>query len=556
MRFYTSFAMSAVLAVAAAAPGRADEASFKSTRAPVPAFECQAHVGYDRDLTLPGYLLPTSAGPKTCIPFTSARSQPPAGYVGDYYVDEFTDEKLRARWEACKKDKECHDRVFDQLMARHPPAKEYTLTDVHGRYMLGKVDEKGGETDLSLIRRPGFFAREPYREPIAAEDAQTSIVEFTVPAEAYERLHMKDAPAEIRIRGWYIQGAGVDDGHGGKKRALIILSGGGGDHVVGIDDPSSVSYAIDPKTGNTIPDNNWPNAVTGSQGMRTWREMYHALHEAGIDLLALDRRGTGLSGGYSDTNTVQQGRDLLTVVESLRTGKGMRAYSPSAGTKTGIEAAKLARAGNPTDALPVFFMGSSRGTMSGGWAMTQNFDKDCSYDLPKITCAPARHDPAVKGAIMLADYSSGVGYLPAETSPFDDSRGPGKDRGLFIGGTEIEHNLVFFPSSAILAGLPHWPSAFFARGLWCYADSLEGAMDSYSRVNGPKDLVVVRAPHPYETWPAEEKARVQERIVAYVTAVVTGQSSVPGRRLWSTMKELVATAGDVWEPSTHPTTQP
>ena len=560
MRLTTSFAIAAALAATAPvaaqnAPTAPVAAQRQAPTLSIPAFECQARVGYDRDLTLPGYLLPTSAGAKTCIPFTSALFHPPAGYVGDYYVDEFTDEKLRAAWENCKKDKPCYDRVFDQVMKRHPPNKEHDLKDAHGRYLLGKVDEKGGDTDLSLIRRPGFFARAPYNEPIAADDAQTSIVEFTVPPEAYERLHM-NATADIKVRGWYIQGTGVDDGHGGKKRELVILSGGGGDRVAAIDDPSDLAYVVDPKTGDTIPDDNWPNATTGAKGMMAWRQMYHALHEAGVDLLALDRRGIGISGGYSDTNTLQQGRDLISIVESLKSGKGMRAFSPAAGTKTGLEAAKLVRAGDPADQLPVFLMGSSRGSMASGAAMTLNFDKECSYDLPKITCGPARHNPAIKGAILLADFSSGVGHLPAETTPKDDGRGPGKDRALFIGGIEVEHNIVFFPSSAILAGIHNWPSAFFARGLWCYADSLEGEMDSYARVNGPKDLVVVRGPHPYETWPAEEKTRVQERIAAYVKAVVSGQKEVPGRRTWSNMKELVATTGDAWEPSTHPTVQP
>ena len=120
----------------------------------------------------------------------------------------------------------------------------------------------------------------------------------------------------------------------------------------------------------------------------------------------------------------------------------------------------------------------------------------------------------------------------------------------------MEHNIVFFPSSAILAGIHKWPSAFFARGLWCYADGLEGEVDSYTRVNGLKDLVVVRGPHPYETWPDIEKKRVRDRAVAYARAVIFGQPSIPGRRTWSDMKQLVATSSDVWEPSTHPTVQP
>jgi hypothetical protein len=124
---------------------------------------------------------------------------------------------------------------------------------------------------------------------------------------------------------------------------------------------------------------------------------------------------------------------------------------------------------------------------------------------------------------------------------------------LFIGGIELEHNIVFFPSSATLAGIHTWPSAFFARGLWCYADGLEGTMDSYSRINAPKDLVVVRGPHAFETWPESEKQRVQDRILVYAKTVLQGRKTVPGRQPWSNMKELVATSGDVWESSTHPT---
>jgi len=556
-RYFAGTVLGVLLAIAANETVAADPATgFHPTRAPVPPTDCQAHAAYDRDLTLPGYLLPTSAGPRTCIPFTTVSAQPAAGYRGDFYVDEFTDAKLRERWAACKVDKECHDRVYKQVMARHPPNKEYNLKDPHGRFLLGKLEEKGGDTDLTAIRRPAYFSRSPYNEAIAAVDAQTYMVEFTAPAEAYERLH-QNLTADIKIRGWYIQGAGIDDGKGGRKRALIISSGGGGDRVTAIDDPVDKAYLIDPKTGDTIPNDDWPNATTGVKGETVWRQVWFNLHQAGFDVLALDRRGVGISGGFSDTNTLQQGHDLLRIVAELRSGEGMRALAPAGEVSAGHAAAAAVRGAAPAkglaEGLPVFFLGSSRGTMSSGWAMTINFDKDCSYDLPTISCKPPVRDKTIKGAILIADFSSGVGYLEGQTTPKDDGRGPGRDRGLFIGGIEVENNIVFFPSSAILAGIHTWPSAFFARGLWCYADGLEGEMDSYSRVNGLKDLVVVRGPHAFETWPPEEKARVQERIIAYARAVVLDQKSIPGRRTWTNMKELVATSGDVWEPSTHPT---
>lgn len=517
-----------------------------------PATDCTAHVGYDRDLTMPGYLLPTSAGPRTCIPFTTTRAHPPKGYKGDFYVDEFTDAKLRERWQECKKDKDCRKRVYDQVIKRHPPNHEYALKDAHGRFLLGKVDEKGGDTDLGQIRRPGFFARAPYNEPIAAADPDTYVVEFTAPVEAYERIHMK-MTGDIKIRGWYIRGAGIDDGKGGRKRALIIMNGGGGDRITAIDDPKDVAYTIDPKTGETIPDDDWPKGGTGVQGERYWRQTWYRLHQAGFDVLAMDRRGVGISGGYSDTNTLQQGHDLLNIIAQLRTGNGMRALAPDGKLSLGANAAATVRGGPSATGLPVFFMGSSRGTMSSGWAMTINYDKDCSYDLPQITCKAPVMDKTVKGAILVADFSSGVGYLEGETSSKDDGRGPGRDRGLFIGGIEVENNIVFFPSSAILHGISKWPSAFFARGLWCYADGLEGEIASYSRVKGLKELDVVRGPHAWETWPDSEKERIRDRIIAYARAVVLGAKTIPGQRPWSTMKQLVATSSDVWEPSTKPT---
>jgi hypothetical protein len=544
-----------LIATPLAAVGADRAAGFHSSRAPVPPFDCHAHVAYDRDLTLPGYLLPTSAGPATCIPFTTVLAQPPAGDQGDFYVEEFTDAKLRERWMACKSDKVCYDRVYKQVIARHPPNKEFNLKDPHGRFLLGKIEEKAADTDLTTIRRPAYFARAPYNEAIAAVDAQTYMLEFTAPAEAYERLH-QNMTADIKIRGWYIRGAGIDDGKGGKRRALIISSGGGGDRVTAIDDPIDKAYVIDPKTGNTIPDDDWPNATTGVKGEAVWRQVWFNLHKAGFDVLAIDRRGVGISGGFSDTNTLQQGHDLLNIVAALRTGAGMRALTPHGDIAIGHAAAAAARGGTSDRGLPVMFLGSSRGTMSSSWAMTINFDKDCSYDLPTISCKPPVHDATIRGAILVADFSSGVGYLEGQTTPKDDGRGPGRDRGLFIGGIEVENNIVFFPSSAILAGIHTWPSAFFARGLWCYADGLEGEMDSYSRVNGLKDLVVVRGPHPFETWPAAEKARVQERMIAYAQAVVLNSKSIPGRRTWTNMKELVATTSDVWEPSTHPTVVP
>ena len=97
----------------------------------------------------------------------------------------------------------------------------------------------------------------------------------------------------------------------------------------------------------------FPTETSGASGQQYWRDTAVILNRAGFDVLMLDRRGIGISGGYSDTNTLQQGRDLLTIVASLRSGEGLRALSPTGDTRKGREAAEAVRGAKPEDGLPV-----------------------------------------------------------------------------------------------------------------------------------------------------------------------------------------------------------
>lgn len=528
------------------------ELAVADERLNAPPPDCEARVGYDRDRVMLGYLLPTAAGEKTCIPFSTVAAYPPAGYKGDFYVDEFTDEKLRQRWAECKRDKVCHERVSKQIDARRPPNKEYRTTEPKHLHLLGKVTGKG-EIDLATIRRPAFFAAEPYHEPIAQLEGRTYTVEFTAPADPHEQIHQRMTEA-VKLRGWYIRGDGVDDGKSGKRRALIVMTPGGGGRITAITHPTDRLYRIDAEGKTHI--NSFPSENSGGTGQQMWREIATEFNRAGFDVLLHDRRGVGISSGFSDTNTLQQGRDLLAMIASLRTGDGLRAMAPSGQTRNGPAAAELVHGARADAGLPVVLFGNSRGTMASGWAMTMNFDKDCSYDMPTIRCKPPVGDKTIKGVMLMAEFSSGPGYVMDRPSAEDEARGLGTDRTLFIAGSAVEHNVVFFPSSAILAGIHKWPAAFFARGLWDYAASLQGTMDSYRRVNGLKELVVVRAPHPYEVWPPPEQIRVRERMISFAQALIQGKSSVSGARPWTNMKELVATSSDVWETSTRPTVVP
>jgi hypothetical protein len=507
----------------------------------VPPTDCTGWVGTDRNRDLPGYLLPQSDGATRCVPLLLTAARPPAGYRGDFYVDEFTDAKLKERWAACKADAACFKRIDGQMQRWLPPNKE-RATRVTGMVdPVGKI-EPDRPVDLRDIRKPGFFAKAPYREAVAEADGRTWVVEFTVPRDPLERLKL-NMPGDIKLRGWYLEGAGVDDGRGGRTRALVIMSAGGGGQLTAIQHPDEVSIRVDPATRRATAVS-FPNATTEGMGMRFWRDHLYALNRAGFDVLAYDRRGEGLSGGFSDTNTLEQSEDIFRVLEQLETGRGMRALAPSGELLEGPAAGGRLLAGMKARQIPLLLMGYSRGSMTTGWAMTKNVAGGCTYDLPAVSCSGPKGYANIRGAILYASFVSGAGYLPDAPDL--------ADRNLFLGGMAADNYVAFYPNSAVLASIDRWPAAFFAKGLWDRAESLEGTIAAYDRVRGLKEIVVARGPHSMETWPRPELDRVRDRMVLFARAAVQGRTELPGAPKWSSLKELVATTPDLWEPSSQP----
>ncbi len=513
-----------------------------SSRAEPPPTDCQAYVGADRDAMLPGYGLTTALGDAVCVPLLLSAHRPPRDYRGrDFYVDEFTDARLKARWHSCKADAACFQRVDAQMQRWLPPNRERATRSTGMVDPSGRIEPEG-EVDLRQIRRPAFFAKAPYRESIAQAEPRTYTVEFSAPRDTFERIDLKRQDS-IKLRGWYIEGAGVDDGHGGRLRALVIMTNGGGGQMTAIQHPDEKAYRIDAATGRIVAIA-FPNATTETMGQRWWRENLQALNAAGFDVLAYDRRGEGISGGFSDTHTLEQGEDVFRVLEQLESGRGMRMLTPLGQLIEGSAAGGRLMAAMKARQIPILLGGYSRGSMSTAWAMTKNFVESCSYDMPVVTCAPPKGYTNIKGAILLASFASGAGYVPAASDL--------TDRNLLLGGMAAEHHIVFYPNSATLAGMPHWPAAFFAKGLWDRAESLEGTVAAYDRIRGLKEIVVARGPHSIETWDPDDQRYLQERMVAFANAAVTDAYTVPGARPWTDLKSLVATTADHWEASSQP----
>jgi len=326
-------------------------------------------------------------------------------------------------------------------------------------------------------------------------------------------------------------------------RALVIMSPGGGSQLTAIEHPSDVAVTIDPATRRAT-SVRYPNATTEGFGMRAWRDQFHALNRAGFDVLAYDRRGEGLSGGFSDTNTLEQSEDIFRALEQMETGQGMRLLTPRGELLEGAAAGGRLMAGTKARQIPLLLLGYSRGSMATGWAMTKNYAGGCSYDLKSVTCTAPKGFANIKGAILFASFVSGAGYLPQATDL--------ADRNLFLGGMAADNYVAFYPNSAVLANMHRWPAVFFAKGLWDRAESLEGTIAAYDRVRGLKEIVVTRGPHGMDSWPRQEVDRVRDRTVLFAVAAVQGRTSLPGAPVWTNAKELAATSPDVWEMSSQP----
>ena len=303
----------AVAAVAAVMLVVAGPAAAASPAAEVPPTNCRAPVGYQFNATLPGYAVRDgSLGPR-CVPFAPV-DLPPAGFRGDWLVQRFSDARGR--------------RLLAQCMARPPcaaatSAQSFQPTQFRATGSLvpfGRIDPHAARVDLRAIRRPGFFARAPYREPIARAERRASTFELRVPPDPYERLDRGLTRPDF-VRGWYLKGRGVADGRGHRVRALAILLGGRGIETTAVQDPRDPAYTRDPTTGRYV-GASYPARGTEKLDARQWRGYLHELWRAGLDVLTFDKRGHGVSGSIMADDTLQQGLDILRAISALDTGSG------------------------------------------------------------------------------------------------------------------------------------------------------------------------------------------------------------------------------------------
>lgn len=494
-----------------------------------PPTDCVAHVGYNLNRPMPGYVVPDQQLGTTCVPFTQ-EPLAPAGYQGDYRVDEFSDEAARRRLAACKAQPPCA--AITAAQDYQPPQFRVTGTIVPE----GKIDPHAADVDLHAIRRPAFFARAPYDEPIAEAESRTYTFEFTTPAEPYERLN-RGITAPVKLRGWYLKGAGVISGHR-RLRALAVFIAGRSIETTAVHDPRDPLYTRSASTGSYVPIT-YPGRGTEKWGVRQWRQYLYKLNRAGFDVLTFDKRGHGISGGLTADNTLQQGLDMLRALDALETGRGVRTLGPDAKARSGPAAVRALVRRRAVSRMPIILGGPSQGSFTTQWAMNANFHRWCELDLPDRRC----HEPwgyrNIRGAVLLASLP---GFLGApETLAAEAAR------------REVLH-IAFLPTSEPLAGIGSWPAVFFGKGLW---DEFQGpfpTFNAYLRVRGMRELLFVRGPHSENEFGPANVSLMQDRVARFAVSAVLGRPS--DQPPFHTLKEAIAASPPIWEYSTQPSFEP
>jgi pimeloyl-ACP methyl ester carboxylesterase len=525
----TTATMGIAIAAMAGAGGPATgrNAETAPTPARAPATDCRVHVNFDRNAEFAGYV--DAAG--QCLPFTPVGLRPPEGYPGDFYVNAFTDAALRTGWATCRQDPVCADSIRAATAAYMEPDRRVT----------GAVDGQGlidpeGVVDLQAIRRPAWFGRPGLDEPIAVADARTSIVEFTLPADPHERLQL-GRTAPVKVRGWYIDGAGVAGADGVRRRALVVMNNGGGFEITALDDPRSTLVQRD-ATGSFRPTG--PDGVSEQAGARVWRGFAAALNSAGFDILALDRRGNGLSSGVSANNTAEQARDIFRELNQMESGEGLRLRTPDGAELGGSAAAGRLMGGLGAREIPTILAGYSRGSYATSWAMHKNFVTDCDDDLPERVCRPPLAYPNIRGAILYGSNPAGVGYRFQARSAMVEAL------------MREDYSTAYYPDGDVFAHIGDWPGVLIVRGLWDSVEGLEGTLEAWRRAREPKDIFVFRGPHLLNTQSPENMRLAAEHMVRFATAAVLRQDQVVGAGHPRDLRDLVLGTPPYWETTNDP----
>jgi hypothetical protein len=460
------------------------------------------------------------------------RILPPIGYQGDFYVDEFTDAKVKQVWQELKvKNPDAAKKILASVSANINTDKTKPM-----KYRItGWLDPKGvvnGNADLKLadLRRPKFFGQAPYFEEISKVEKNTYTVEFTVPRDPYERLQLK-LTAPVKLRGWFIKGKGVLNAQGKRTHSLVIFIQGNGCQLFTAQHPDAPGMVFNVKTKKYegVPSLN-KNFQTEQWGTPRVRQYFYGFNQAGFDILAVDKRGHGISGGVTGNNSAEMAEDIFRMLDQLESGDELTILAPNGQLLKGKKTAGLLLRGIPVRQVPVFLAGQSQGTHIICNAMQKNFVGFTAFNEPGHKFSSAKKYN-IKAALLLCQAAAGLGYRSE----------PDLKQVYQEGAYRVEKNTMRLLTSEILANINKWPAVFFEQGLWDHGVSAEGTYEAYRRAQGLKELVFIRGPHTHVLWGAENTTYMINKMTEFaIRTLVNPSKKYPE---FKSFKEAVLSSG-------------
>jgi pimeloyl-ACP methyl ester carboxylesterase len=496
--------------------------------------DSSAYVGREWNCFLPAFKDANGVS----IPFGQPSHLPPIGYQGDFYVAEFTDAKIKQAWQELKeKDPEAAKKIVDSL-GYVDGKKEFRV--------IGALEPKGavnGNDDLKLtdIRRPVFFGQAPYFEEIAKVEQDTYTVEFTVPRGYYERSQLK-LFTPVKLRGWFIKGKGIPDTKGKKIHAMFIFFEGCGQQFTAIHHPDAPGYIWDIRT-KQYKSVRYPNKnfKTEQWGQRQYRQLLYDFNQAGFDVLIVDRRGHGISGGVNGYDSSESAEDVFRMLDQLESSEGLTILTPTGQLLKGKETGGLLLRGMSAKQVPVIIGGHSTGSQVTCMAMLKNFVGWNAFNEPEPKFSSAKKYNNFKAAILLGESTGGLGY-----STLDPDLGRYEEA-----ARRVEKNSVEELTSETLANIDKWPVAvFFGNGLWDSYYSQAGTYEGYCRAKELKELVFYRGQHNLARSGARNVAYLSNKITEFaVRALVNPDKKYPELK---SFKEAILSSPPYWEPASRP----
>jgi hypothetical protein len=375
--------------------------------------------------------------------------RPEKCYPGGLCVEsplDYTDDFLRA--------------VFRAWWARATPDERQYLVDLGAAFALGSTDPS--ITSVRDVPPPSAFPGEDVGSatPIGGRtfDERTWLVEFRLSPHE-DGLAAGGPPAQVARRGWLTRGSGFCSG-GRFHHPLVVMGLGIGERFTG-DEPS------------------------------TRRELFRLVSEGECDVLCVDNRGDGISGGTNDLDNGAMGDDVFEMLDDLETGANLSVIPPGDRTRV-LEGARLAphlpllpERGKATT-TEVILDGGSMGEINSGIAMSKNFP----------AAGPGR-GYNIKGMIGWSGHCGGAFYLnPQFVDPTIDA--------VVIAGyvREVGH-ITFGPDASVLLSAPRWPALLVVGKGW--ADEITGPDNQvylYNRARGLKGIHLLPGPHDWSDFPA------------------------------------------------------